>query len=303
MFKWTSTFILIFLISVSCSKNNNNQEKKQSIPEKKVLNDIIKTNYSPKKIDLNVLQVVCSNIPVYLKPTVYSRKINMKLPRGTQINMNKMIWIPNLRSFDFVETIFNNHKYYLPYQYLGPLPTEQNYENNNIIIGKEIVDNKQALPLDYKPDDLELIPVKYRAQGYQWRKMYLRKEALNAFRRMLDHAYKDGVDIKLISTFRSSSFQEIPYKQTMAVVGPKQKSSAKPGQSEHQLGTTADVSTRAIGYTLSQSFARTKAYFWILKNAYKYKIKISYTKDNYHLKGYIWEPWHLRYWGNYFTKD
>jgi D-alanyl-D-alanine carboxypeptidase len=87
--------------------------------------------------------------------------------------------------------------------------------------------------------------------------------------------------------------QEQIYKRTTKK-NPKQNSSAKPGHSEHQLGTTADISSPEVKYRLTKKLYYTKTHKWIRRNARKYGIYVSYHKNN--SKGYAWEPWHLRYW-------
>ncbi len=247
--------------------------------------------------DNTVLQVVCTKTPVYLKPSMKSRKASFRLNRGVKLTIIKKLYTSPKRSYDFGEIRMKGRAYFVPLQDLGPLPARQKMKNGSIVIGQELVDRTHPLPLDYQAKDLQVVPVKYRVPAYRTRVMKLRKEALKAFIAMANKAKEDGVEIKLLSCFRSSLYQEIPYKRTMRLVGPKQRSSAKPGHSEHQLGTVADITTRAVGYQLTQSLSKTKTYRWIKKNAHRFGIRISYTKRNYKIKGYIWEPWHLRYWG------
>ena len=167
----------------------------------------------------------------------------------------------------------------------------------NLPIGEELVDKWYSLPLDYEPNDLEEIPQKYRADCCKNKDLRLRNEALYALIMMLDEAEKDDVHIKCVSAYRSSSYQEIIYKKAIEKEGMGQMSSAKPGHSEHQLGTVVDVSSKDIEFGLKESFCETKEYQWILLNSNLYGFFISYTKENHLQKGYIWEPWHLRYMG------
>lgn len=95
--------------------------------------------------------------------------------------------------------------------------------------------------------------------------------------------------------------------------------SALPGQSEHQLGSVADLVTmipqyepveptqttpRFSGYALEYEMQDTPAFAWLQENAYKYGYVLSYpnsesldfTQPNPRT-GYIFEPWHWRYIG------
>ncbi len=168
----------------------------------------------------------------------------------------------------------------------------------DIPIGQEKVDKWHSLDYHYQPSDLEDVPLKYRGEDCKNRDMKLRQEALKAFVSMIESAEADGVIIRCISAFRPASYQDTLYKKAVEKEGEGQKSTAKPGHSEHQLGTVVDVSSPEIDFGLKDSFADTESYRWILANAYHYSFYVSYTKENHHEKGYIWEPWHLRYWGN-----
>ncbi len=167
----------------------------------------------------------------------------------------------------------------------------------NLAIGYEKVDKWHFLTYDYQPTDLRVIPIQYRADGYQDREMLLRQEALTALIKMLDSAEDQNIIIKCISAFRSADYQEKLYQRALEKEGSDQQSSAKPGHSEHQLGTVVDVSSPEIDYKLFEAFSETKAYQWLDKTAWQFGFYISYTKENHLEKGYIWEPWHWRYWG------
>ena len=59
---------------------------------------------------------------------------------------------------------------------------------------------------------------------------------------------------------------------------------ARPGHSEHQLGTTIDFGPRS-------------AWPWLAANAHKFGFVLSYPKGKTRLTGYAYEPWHFRYFG------
>ncbi len=112
--------------------------------------------------------------------------------------------------------------------------------------------------------------------------------------RMLNDAKGNGVDIKILSAYRSFSTQatlKSAYKVTYGTGA--NKFSADQGYSEHQLGTTLDFTTTKLGSVLT-GFEKTEEYKWLLENAYKYGFVMSYPKENTY---YIFEPWHWRYIG------
>ena len=69
--------------------------------------------------------------------------------------------------------------------------------------------------------------------------------------------------------------------------------SADQGYSEHQLGTTVDLTDPETAGTFV-SFENTDAYQWLQRNAYRYGFVLSYPKNN---EFYVFEPWHWRFVG------
>lgn len=71
------------------------------------------------------------------------------------------------------------------------------------------------------------------------------------------------------------------------------KFSADQGYSEHQLGTTVDLSTEKLGFKYT-SFGDSPTFLWMKDHAYEYGFILSYPKGNTH---YQYEPWHWRFVG------
>ncbi|MDD4988990.1 MAG: M15 family metallopeptidase [Candidatus Pacebacteria bacterium] len=112
---------------------------------------------------------------------------------------------------------------------------------------------------------------------------------------MLKDANADKMPILVASGYRSFQVQS-QIKSRYAVIygaGTANSFSADQGYSEHQLGTTVDVTIPSIGGGLT-GFETTQSYQWLLKNAYKYGFILSYPQYN---KYYIFEPWHWRFVG------
>jgi D-alanyl-D-alanine carboxypeptidase len=111
---------------------------------------------------------------------------------------------------------------------------------------------------------------------------------------MLESAKNQGVEIQILSGYRSFSTQASLKSEYKITYGSgANKFSADQGYSEHQLGTTLDFTTEKIGAVLS-GFDKTEGYKWLNSNAYKYGFILSYPKNNAY---YIYEPWHWRYVG------
>ncbi len=189
--------------------------------------------------------------------------------------------------------------FYLPEMHIThkshPLRTDQ---NGNITIGTGMIDREHPVPLDYKPDDLVRILPSYKAQGYDWRELLLRREAARVFERLIDNARKDGVFIGILSAYRDARYQSRLYSNAIRRYGIYQIRVAKPGHSEHQLGTVCDLTSDEINSNLSREFEHTVAFQWLMENISDYGIILSYPKNRIRITGYIYEPWHFRYFGD-----
>ncbi len=143
---------------------------------------------------------------------------------------------------------------------------------------------------NYIPERLKQIDDRYMLDGKG--DQYFHASLMTHLEDMLDDARHDGVELKIISAYRSFETQSDLKGQYTQVYGSGANAfSADQGYSEHQLGTTIDLTTTDIGGTYT-SFADTEAYKWLLDNAYKYGFVLSYPENN---EFYIYEPWHWRF--------
>lgn len=103
----------------------------------------------------------------------------------------------------------------------------------------------------------------------------------------------ENMDIIARSGYRTYSYQKKLYDNYVALDGTTKADtySARPGHSEHQLGTTFDIGV------VDATFGNTEEYKWCLENAYKYGYILRYPKDKEEITGYTYEPWHWRYVG------
>ncbi|MCA9355335.1 D-alanyl-D-alanine carboxypeptidase family protein [Candidatus Kaiserbacteria bacterium] len=145
---------------------------------------------------------------------------------------------------------------------------------------------------NYVPKKLKQIDDKYILEGKK--DQYFNAEAIDHLEDMLKASSKDDLDLKIVSAYRSFDEQVDLKGQFTQVYGTGANAfSADQGYSEHQLGTTLDLTTPGVGGAYT-SFAETKEYQWLLDNAYKYGFILSYPKDN---GFYVYEPWHWRFVG------
>lgn len=141
------------------------------------------------------------------------------------------------------------------------------------IKGILVVNKKYGLPKDYNPG--------------------VNPEANAALKRMQSDASAIGLNLKLVSGYRSYNTQYNLYNNYVRINGQAKADtfSARPGYSEHQTGLAFDVgSTKG-------SFANTDESKWLAENCHLYGFIIRYPKGKTNITGYIYEPWHIRYLG------
>ncbi len=123
---------------------------------------------------------------------------------------------------------------------------------------------------------------------------YFHADALPFLEKMIARAKRAGIDLKVVSAYRSFDMQTDLKNSYLQTYGSGANAfSADQGYSEHQLGTTVDLTNPTTAGTYL-SFENTDAYKWLQRNAYRYGFVLSYPKDN---DFYIFEPWHWRFVG------
>ncbi|MFA6404877.1 MAG: M15 family metallopeptidase [Candidatus Paceibacterota bacterium] len=146
---------------------------------------------------------------------------------------------------------------------------------------------------NYMPAHLNVIPDEFLYSDK--RSEQFLSEAWPKLKILLDDAKSAGITLYVKSAYRSFDEQKA-LKSTYSVIygsGTANQFSADQGYSEHQLGTTIDFITTGLNGQLD-GFENTKAYEWLLKNAYRYGFELSYPENN---KYYVFEPWHWRFVG------
>ncbi len=145
----------------------------------------------------------------------------------------------------------------------------------------------------YEADDLVNIPTSMTGG----RNRRIRELVFPDLLEMIEAAAEDGVTLTVVSAYRSYESQENIFSRYAEQHGEEaaNRFSARPGQSEHQLGTTVDFGDTPHDW--SAQFADTPAGQWLRQNAHYFGFAMSYPRDKEHITGYIFEPWHYRYIG------
>jgi hypothetical protein len=144
-----------------------------------------------------------------------------------------------------------------------------------------------------RPSELVSIPTMFSLSGGFF---CLNQVARDSFQEMARAAERDGVLLIVVSAYRSAAHQG----QLQANNEPDEHdhaSVAAPGHSEHQLGTTIDLTSGTVSVYTFHRFAESAEYAWLVQNAADYGFVQSYRPGDEDLTGYIAEPWHWRYIG------
>ncbi len=156
-----------------------------------------------------------------------------------------------------------------------------------------LVTKETTLKSSYSPGDLRRIP-SHMNPSYE---MYLRNKALEPLEKLYQAAEEEGITLSIRSAYRSYSTQKWLFNDYANRYGEEEANrfSARPGQSEHQLGTTVDFGGTTVDFTAE--FGQTPQGKWLAENAHKYGFALSYPQNKEDITGYIYEPWHYRYIG------
>lgn len=71
----------------------------------------------------------------------------------------------------------------------------------------------------------------------------------------------------------------------------------RPGYSEHNVGLAVDLYGSG-DYSLTETFANTSAYKWLMENCADYGFILRFPKGKEAITGVIYEAWHFRYVGD-----
>lgn len=127
------------------------------------------------------------------------------------------------------------------------------------------------------------------------REFRLTRETAEAWLNMKAHATEDGIDLVIVSAFRSVQAQaNIIQRKLDAGMAIEEilMVNAPPGYSQHHTGLALDIG--APGATdLRPNFDQTEAFRWLVRYAHHFGFMMPYGKEN--TVGFDYEPWHWIY--------
>ena len=171
------------------------------------------------------------------------------------------------------------------------LAEEKKYRSDDLNL-YYLIDKQHTVSSTYEPKDLQPL-VKNDVYAINRNDLSLRPDAAKALEQLGRAALKDGIRILVSSSYRSYAYQDRLFKYWVSVDGLEEaeRESARPGTSQHQLGTAVDFGS------ITDDFAETKMGKWVYSHAAEYGWSLSFPKEYEDITGYRWECWHFRFIG------
>ncbi len=139
----------------------------------------------------------------------------------------------------------------------------------------------------------ELVTVGVSGNGKEF---LLTPETAEAWHKLKTAAGGDGIILQMVSAYRSVEHQAAIIRRKLEqglVLNEILKVLAPPGYSEHHSGCAVDLGSPDC-LPLDEQFDTMPAYRWLSVHANRFGFFLSFPRDN--IFGYIYEPWHWRYY-------
>ena len=159
---------------------------------------------------------------------------------------------------------------------------------------RTIVDTTSRLPKGYVPPDLVAVSRAGLSGGGS-----VRRIAMADLKALAVAGRKAGVRLAVESAYRSEARQQRTFAGWVRASGEAEarRFSARPGHSEHELGTAIDFKAAGGGPPWTPAFARSRHAAWLAANAWRFGWIQSYPRGVETQTCYGAEAWHYRYVG------
>ncbi|NHZ71558.1 MAG: hypothetical protein GWP17_00515 [Aquificales bacterium] len=155
-----------------------------------------------------------------------------------------------------------------------------------------------TLPATYVPANLVPLSDYFADDVVRGLDLYVRAAIIEPLQQMVEAMHEAGLRPSILSAYRSYNEQAMAWKWWESQYpGRVAIMSARPGNSEHQLGTTVDFGSPELNHLFHVDFAGTAEGVWLVENAHRFGFTLSYPADAYAVTGFKYEPWHFRYVG------
>lgn len=312
----SSIFFQIENLKLSLFESNNKIEPSQKDIYKGglrdsdlilVARDLIKKEFIEKTEEkfqgLEVDKILLEEHSEYqlVKSSIKVGKVSVFMSNCSFLNSLDLLYSPFNKSYKIAnkdEFVLNLCKKYLP---------PQNAVNAECLDCTYFpVDKNHRLDENYSLEIVAADPV----PGGQRVAKVIYKDLVDLF----NNAKSAGHNMRITSGYRSYSDQQEVFeawvryemgfgKSRQQAESDANSYSALPGFSEHQLGTTVDLSSLDCIGIETRCVANEKFWEWLKQNAYKYGFVMSYPPGRDNDTGYIYEPWHYRWIGIELSKE
>lgn len=266
----TVLFSLLFLISCFSKSNNNTNSKVQ-----------ISKNENSTKISIQKSEALNDNSKIgndlSVSPTDEQiKKVDLILSKMSQRAQSE------IKITD--KSTFVNELNFV-------LKEEKKYTQNDLPL-YFLIDKKNKVSSTYVPMNLKKL-VKNDLYNINRNDLSLRLDVELELQKMAKAAKLQGITLLVSSTYRSYDYQAKVFQKWVNLDGEKaaERYSARPGTSQHQLGTAIDFGS------ITADFINTKQGQWLYNNASKFGWSLSFPKGYEDITGYMYECWHYRYIG------
>lgn len=160
-----------------------------------------------------------------------------------------------------------------------------------------VLDRSYALPAAYVPADL--VPASTAGLTGTSGSKLVRSIMVDDLAAMAAAWREAGVSVIVESAYRSYGDQAATFDSWVSRLGHAAAlvRSARPGHSEHQLGTTIDVTSPGWGGRFGDWAVESAEGAWMAENAWRYGFVMSYPPGSQGETCFSYEPWHYRWIG------
>ena len=160
-----------------------------------------------------------------------------------------------------------------------------------------ILDHTYALAPGYAPEDL--VPASEAGLTGASGTKLVREVLLDDLRSLREAWEAAGLEVLVDSAYRSYASQAATFDAWAAQLGPAAAllRSARPGHSEHQLGTALDVSSPGWSGRFGDWAVESREGAWMAENAWRHGFVMSYPAGGEDETCFGYEPWHYRWIG------
>lgn len=160
-----------------------------------------------------------------------------------------------------------------------------------------VLDRSYALSADYEPDDL--VPSSAAGVIGTSGTELVRAALIDDLAEMAAAWEAAGLTIAIESGYRSYAGQAATFDAWVARLGPSEaiNRAARPGHSEHQLGTALDLTSPGWSGRFGDWAVESAEGSWMAAHGWEYGFVMSYSAGSQGETCFSYEPWHYRWIG------